>query len=537
MIHRFKNNIKEEEIPSLFTYPFCYTPDNLTVYAAQQVITTIKTSPTLQSHLSEGKMFGVLTVKDKEGTLGFLAAFSGQLGGRNTFEYFVPPIYDYLDPNGIFKREEIEISSLNKEIESLLKSKELSSLQDELHELKISTTNTLYQAKQMYKKNKETRATLRQSELTSDQLEALIRESQHEKAEIKRLEKNQNILIQAKQSAIDTILSKIETLKEQRRERSSKLQYWLFEQFKILNAKGECQTLNDIFSNALDKLPPAGAGECAAPKLLQYAYLNELTPISMGEFWWGPSPKNEVRHQGYFYPSCRSKCEPILNFMLQGLNVQSNPLLNNNDLSLEVIYEDKWIIVVNKPSGLLSIPGKESSDSVQTRLQCQNNSDTYPIVAHRLDMSTSGLLILAKDKTTLSALQRQFESRTIKKRYIAILDGIPKQREGTISLPLCLNIDNSPEQIVNHQFGKEAITHYKVIETMGNTSRVEFYPITGRTHQLRVHASHCDGLDCPIKGDSIYGKTDKRLMLHSEMIEFTHPATGNKIRLEKNADF
>lgn len=537
MIHRFKNKINETEIPSLFTYPYCYSPHILTQKAASEVIDYIQTTASIQKALTEGKMFGVLVVKDNNNSLGYIAAFSGQLGGNDTHNFFVPPIFDYLAPNGYFKKEEKAISDINKQIDSLLNSQEFISARESLSEFTKVALQLISDAKKKYAINKSKRALLRQNQLSSQDEATLIKQSQFEKAEIKRLEKRLNDSIVAQQSKIDDMLSVVESLKSERKRRSADLQYWLFEQFVVYNSKNVSMTLNQIFKHALDKYPPAGAGECAAPKMLQFAYLNNLKPICMGEFWWGPSPENEVRHQGFFYPSCHNKCEPILNFMLQGLNVEPNPLLFDKKLSLNVIYEDDSIIVVNKPCGLLSIPGKDCSDSVQSRLQSLCNTDGFPVVAHRLDMSTSGILVAAKNLKTLSDLQHQFESRTVKKRYIAILDGIPKEKEGFISLPLCLNVNNSPEQIVNQTYGKEAITRYKVVESIENRTRIEFYPLTGRTHQLRVHASHKNGLNCPIVGDSLYGKMAERLMLHSEMIEFKHPATGKIVHFEVVADF
>jgi tRNA pseudouridine32 synthase/23S rRNA pseudouridine746 synthase len=492
---------------------------------------------TLQPYLNEGKMFGVLVVRCSDGSLGFLAAFSGQLGGRQTHGYFVPPIFDYLAPDGYFKQEETAISKLNNRIDELLCSQELVCAKSALLQAQTDAHDVISTAKKNLQAAKKARALRRQSGLSADEESVLIRESQFEKAEFKRLERRLNSVIAERQAAVNVILADVEKVKSERKRRSADLQFWLFEQFRVLNARGESMTLNEIFRLRHDKIPPAGAGECAAPKLLQYAYLNGLTPVSMCEFWWGPSPENEVRHQGFFYPSCRSKCEPILNFMLQGVDVEPNPLTADKQLSLNILYEDDYIIVVNKSIGMLSVPGKESYDSVQSILQSLSDSDGFPVAAHRLDMSTSGLLVMAKDKRSLANLHRQFESKSVKKRYVAILDGVPTQSEGIVSLPLCLNVDNPPEQIVSQNYGKEAITHYKVVSSSADSARVEFYPITGRTHQLRVHAAHRDGLNCPIKGDSLYGKSGSRLFLHSEMIEFSHPATGEIVRFECKAEF
>ena len=316
----------------------------------------------------------------------------------------------------------------------------------------------------------------------------------------------------------------------------------------MLNARGEVKDLYTIFEQTVQKVPPAGAGECALPKLLQYAYLHQLKPLAMAEFWWGDSPKNEIRHHGYYYPSCKGKCEPILQHMLQGLEVDENPLLNpvHEEEELEIVFEDEWLLVVNKPAGMLSVPGKaEDRDSVYHRLKKKYPEATGPMIVHRLDMATSGLLLVAKTKEVHQDLQAQFANRSIKKRYVAVLDGIVlSERTGRIELPLCLNPLDRPRQIVNKEYGKEAITEYRIISESGSTfnesrkhTRIIFYPLTGRTHQLRVHAAHPEGLGCPILGDELYGKKADRLYLHAEYIEFRHPIYGDILRIQKEADF
>ena len=326
-----------------------------------------------------------------------------------------------------------------------------------------------------------------------------------------------------------------------------------------------------MFELTVQKVPPAGAVECALPKLLQYAYLHQLKPLAMAEFWWGDSPKNEIRHHGYYYPSCKGKCEPILQHMLQGLEVDENPLLNpvHEEEELEIVFEDEWLLVVNKPAGMLSVPGKaEDRDSVYHRLKKKYPEATGPMIVHRLDMATSGLLLVAKTKEVHQDLQAQFANRSIKKRYVAVLDGIvlPERtgNTGRIELPLCLNPLDRPRQMVSSEHGKEAITEYQIISeseritsasenTFNESNRIDesersinesrkytriiFYPLTGRTHQLRVHAAHPEGLGCPILGDELYGKKADRLYLHAEYIEFRHPIYGDILCIQKEADF
>lgn len=291
----------------------------------------------------------------------------------------------------------------------------------------------------------------------------------------------------------------------------------------------------------------------------------------MAEFWWGDSPKNEIRHHGYYYPSCKGKCEPILQHMLQGLEVDENPLLNpvHEEEELEIVFEDEWLLVVNKPAGMLSVPGKaEDRDSVYHRLKKKYPEATGPMIVHRLDMATSGLLLVAKTKEVHQDLQAQFANRSIKKRYVAVLDGIvlPERtgNTGRIELPLCLNPLDRPRQMVSSEHGKEAITEYQIISeseritsasenTFNESNRIDesersinesrkytriiFYPLTGRTHQLRVHAAHPEGLGCPILGDELYGKKADRLYLHAEYIEFRHPIYGDILCIQKEADF
>ena len=608
MIHFFKKPVSHLALPEKFTYPFHYTPHPLCVLAAEEVKEYIASRKEWQEELASGKMFGVLIVQtdngitnNEENQIGYLAAFSGNLDGKNLHPYFVPPVYDLLQPEGFFKIEEEQISAINIRIRELENS---GSYLDSKEKWKIETEQAkavLNQAKAELKMAKEAREIRRQSspELSGEEQASLIRESQYQKAEYKRLEKKWKKRLEELETEVRHFDIEIERLKTERKERSAALQRKLFEQFRMLNAQGEVKDLYTIFEQTVQKVPPAGAGECALPKLLQYAYLHQLRPLAMAEFWWGDSPKNEIRHHGYYYPSCKGKCEPILQHMLQGLEVDENPLLNpvHEEEELEIVFEDEWLLVVNKPAGMLSVPGKvENRDSVYHRLKKKYPEATGPIIVHRLDMATSGLLLVAKTKEVHQDLQAQFANRSIKKRYVAVLDGtiikteketkpiaekailIAKEtvstkktakaertgRTGRIELPLCLNPLDRPRQMVSRKHGKEAITEYQIIsESEKNTSesentfnesnridesersinesrkytRIIFYPLTGRTHQLRVHAAHPEGLGCPILGDELYGKKADRLYLHAEYIEFRHPIYGDILCIQKEADF
>ena len=562
MIHFFKKPVSHLALPEKFTYPFHYTPHPLCVLAAEEVKKYIASRKEWQEELASGKMFGVLIVQtdngitnneenpNEENQIGYLAAFSGNLAGKNLHPYFVPPVYDLLQPEGFFKIEEEQISAINIRIRELENS---SSYLDSKEKWKIETEQAnavLNQAKAELKMAKKAREIRRQSspEISEEEQASLIRESQYQKAEYKRLEKEWKKRLEELETEVRYFDIEIERLKTERKERSAALQRKLFEQFRLLNAQGEVKDLYTIFEQTVQKVPPAGAGECTLPKLLQYAYLHQLKPLAMAELWWGDSPKNEIRHHGYYYPSCKGKCEPILQHMMQGLEVDENPLLNpvHEDKELEIVFEDEWLLVVNKPAGMLSVPGKaEDRDSVYHRLKKKYPEATGPMIVHRLDMATSGLLLVAKTKEVHQDLQAQFANRSIKKRYVAVLDGIVlSERKGRIELPLCLNPLDRPRQIVNKEYGKEAITEYRIISESGSTfnesrkhTRIIFYPLTGRTHQLRVHAAHPEGLGCPILGDELYGKKADRLYLHAEYIEFRHPIYGDILRIQKEADF
>ena len=608
MIHFFKKPVSHLALPEKFTYPFHYTPHPLCVLAAEEVKEYIASRKEWQEELASGKMFGVLIVQtdngitnNEENQIGYLAAFSGNLDGKNLHPYFVPPVYDLLQPEGFFKIEEEQISAINIRIRELENS---GSYLDSKEKWKIETEQAkavLNQAKAELKMAKEAREIRRQSspELSGEEQASLIRESQYQTAEYKRLEKKWKKRLEELETEVRHFDIEIERLKTERKERSAALQRKLFEQFRMLNAQGEVKDLYTIFEQTVQKVPPAGAGECALPKLLQYAYLHQLKPLAMAEFWWGDSPKNEIRHHGYYYPSCKGKCEPILQHMLQGLEVDENPLLNpiHEEEELEIVFEDEWLLVINKPAGMLSVPGKaEDRDSVYHRLKKKYPEATGPMIVHRLDMATSGLLLVAKTKEVHRDLQAQFANRSIKKRYVAVLDGVIIKTEketkpiaekailiaketvstkktakaertgntGRIELPLCLNPLDRPRQMVSSEHGKEAITEYQIISeseritsesenTFNESNRIDesersinesrkytrivFYPLTGRTHQLRVHAAHPEGLGCPILGDELYGKKADRLYLHAEYIEFRHPIYGNILCIQKEADF
>lgn len=507
--------------------------------AAEEVKVYLQSRPEWRDELQKGKMLGVLIVRTPEQRIGYLAAFSGNLAGSNHHSFFAPPVYDMLQPDGFFRLEEATISAINQHIKEMEQASDYRQAQEELQKVKKDAENVITQAKQALKDAKKERDERRKNGLSPEEEALLIKESQFLKASFKRKEKELQLLIDEKQQVVTSLEDAISRLKQERKKRSAALQEKLFNQFRMLNAKGERKELCELFKDTPQGFPPSGAGECALPKLLQYAYLTGLAPLAMGEFWWGMSPKDEIRHHGHFYPSCKGKCEPILRHMLQGLQVERNPLEENihQYTPLDIVYEDDYLLVVNKPAGMLAVPGKNDLDSISQRLHHMYPQATGPIIVHRLDMATSGLLLAAKTKEVHQQLQKLFEKRKVKKRYTALLEGEQIPAHGTISLPLCLNPLDRPRQMVDWEHGKEAVTLYETQGYESGRTRVHFYPITGRTHQLRVHAAHPQGLNHPIVGDELYGRKSDRLYLHAAELEFIHPVTLQLIHIVKEADF
>ena len=543
MLHRFSDDISSVEIPGRFNNPFHYRPHPLCVAAVEEVRRSLNADDTLRAEVAKGKMFGVLVVRDEKGEIGYLAAFSGLLAGRNEHPFFVPAVYDMLSPDGYFKREELEISNINEEIRALLSSDgyiaakaaydesvercagEIEAMRKSMHDCKL-----LRDAKRCA------------GQLSPEESAALIAESQYQKAELKRLQKGCKEKIAECAAALNIFTEKLNAFKEERRRRSAALQEWLFKEFAVLNANGERRNLFDIFLEYRGIIPPAGAGECAAPKLLQYAYLNNLRPLAMAEFWLGESPVGEVRRDGCYYGSCKGKCEPILDFMLRGLNVENalSDIAAADDTKLDILFEDDRYIVVNKPFGMLSVPGKVGGLSLQ-ELLCRRYNNENIKVAHRLDMATSGLLVAAKDGDGYKRIQALFAERKVNKIYYALLDGVPSVADGEISLPLLADYMNRPRQMVDFESGSSAVTQYRILSTRPYKGRecalAELQPHTGRTHQLRVHCSHRLGLDTPIVGDELYGKADERLFLHASHLSFVHPYTGENLSFDSPAEF
>lgn len=534
IIHPLNTTI---EPPRRFTFPFCYEPHALCVAAADAVREYISTSG-LKQYADEGKMFGVLVV-ERAGRLYYLAAYSGLLAGRCDLPFFVPPVYDAQHPDGVFKTREAEISEINRCIDELENDpKRLRSIEQISRHEEITAADT-EAFKQKMRQAKAERDAIRASagdKLTPEQHEKLIQESQYMKAELKRIKKRNEIIKLEKSLLLSDIDNKIAALRQKRKQMSDDLQAWLFAQFDMLNARGERRNLIDIFKSFNGRMPPAGAGECCAPKMLQYAYANGLRPVCMAEFWWGASPKSEVCHHGRYYPSCRGKCLPILTHMLQGLDVDDDPQALDGGAQLDILYEDGHIAVVCKPAGMLSVPGKSARPSVLSIMRERCPDATGPMIVHRLDMATSGLMVVAKTEEAYHNLQKQFLSRTVTKIYEALVDG-KLTGHGLVSLPLRPDPLNRPMQVVDREDGKTAHTLWNAVAEHGDKTFLLLLPVTGRTHQLRVHCAHRDGLNAPITGDELYGHKADRLYLHARRIRFIHPATGEEMIFERKADF
>ena len=538
-IHKFHCDVSAIELPSSFTYPMHYTPHELSKLAAREVMDYALNQEQWRDELMAGKMLGVLVVKDHDGSLGYLAAYSGNLAHTGEHPYFVPHIYNLLEPQGLFRTGEAKITEINHRIKALEDSPEIKKIEGLLSDTLAKHKNEELQMRQAMETAKAERDKLRSnSDISAEQEAALIKESQFMKAEMRRLKKRHTIELDNITQRLNNLQASINELKTKRKVMSEDLQQQLFRLFVVHNAQGESLNIATIFKRRLHRLPPGGTGDCCAPKLLQYAFLHDLTPVCMAEFWVGQSPQGEVRHHGHFYPACRSKCLPLMEFMLQGLNVEDNPLIaTHNDDEVKIIYEDDFLLVVDKPSGMLTVPGKdEEAISLLEIVKNMLPKGESALEVHRLDQATSGLVVIAKTKEIQSALRQQFEQRTVSKTYLALLDGSPTEQGGIIDLPLRPNPDDRPRQIVDHKNGKQAITRYRVLENHGDRALVEFTPLTGRTHQLRVHASHPQGLNCPIVGDMLYGTAATRLYLQAQSLSFVHPKTGEMMHFSSPND-
>ena len=559
LVHRFDAGESDMPLPERFNNPFRYTPSTVTAEAAKAVLGHISSSDRLMQAFSEGKMLGVLVIRDSAGGIGFLAGFSGLAGGRSMLPYFVPPVLDLTDPSGYFRQEEARINGIGTSIKEAEENPEFRAAIRNAEAVKAGCEEKIRQWKKRMTESKARRDAMRFSGADKTTLASLIKESQFEKAQLKRISAECKAAMEDAASICRKFSDRIAALKRMRQEKSEELQEWISRNMVVENALGEKKSVWEIFSGE-GLVPPGGTGECAAPKLLHYAYTHRLEPVAMGEFWYGKSLGNEVRQHGRFYPSCKGKCGPLLGFMLQGLDVETeypepfSGTVNRSDAVPAIIYEDSDIIAVDKPSGMLSAPGKTGEKSLPELLSEKLGISLFGV--HRLDMDTSGVIVFAKNPGAQKNLQRQFETGEVRKEYTALLDtagnGTPDAAVGlsetwksaaagygTISLPLAPDYHDRPRQKVDFKHGKKAVTEYNITGTGEGWAKVLFRPLTGRTHQLRVHAAHPLGLGSPIKGDRLYGSADSacRLCLHASRIKFRHPVTVLPVELASNPEF
>lgn len=550
------------DFPERMNNPLDYQPHPLCIAVCKELQTYLSEREDWREEIDKGKMFGVLIVENAQPAsgapeIGYLAAYSGQIGGRSDWDDFVPAVFDYLQPDGYFKTHEAEISGINQSIRKLEANTHMKEAKGLILQLQEERKHTIAAYQEKIKKAKAKRDARREAGNLNPEEEAeMVKESQFMKAELRRLKKSLSEKTSL-ETEYEAYQADILSLKQLRKTLSDALQQWLFSQFRMQNHEGESKDLLEIFRDAalrdypqatiatsriaaLKMVPPAGSGECCEPKLLQYAYSLGYKPLQMAMFWWGESPKEEIRHHLHFYPACNGKCKPILQWMLPASTFEPAAV----DLSLynkvETLYEDREIAVIHKPEGLLSVPGKDAAQpSVYALMRSKYPEATGPLIVHRLDMSTSGVMMIAKTEFAYHRLQKAFLNHQIQKKYVAIISGKVIPEKEIISLPLMPDYLDRPRQIVDHEQGKEAITEYEVLEPVDDSHlRIALYPKTGRTHQLRVHCAHQEGLKAPILGDPLYGNEKAaRLHLHAEEITFEHPLTGKKMTITRKADF
>ena len=559
------------DIPERMNNPLDYQPHPLCIAVCKELQAYLAEREDWKEEIDKGKMFGVLIVENAQpepgaSEIGYLAAYSGQIGGRSDWDDFVPAVFDYLQPDGKFKTHETEISDINQRIKQLEGNEHIKEAKSLILQLQEERKQTIAAYQEKMKEAKAKRDARRKTgNLTPEEEAEMVKESQFMKAELRRLKKSLSEKTTL-ETDYEVFQADILRLKQMRKTLSDALQQWLFSQFLMLNHEGESKDLLEIFRDAalrdypqatlatsriaaLKMVPPAGSGECCEPKLLQYAYLHGYRPLQMAMFWWGESPKEEIRHHLQFYPACNGKCKPILHWMLPD-RVFDSKIAEKQ--ALETLYDDDQLAVIYKPSGLLSVPGKDlSQPSVYSIMRKKYPAASSPLIVHRLDMATSGLMIIAKTDFAYHRLQNEFLHHRVQKKYIAIIgckdqeacdkiwDSSIASGKQKISLPLMPDYLDRPRQIVNHAQGKEAITEYEVLDRIDATHlRLALYPKTGRTHQLRVHCAHHEGLNAPILGDPLYGNEKaSRLHLHAEEITFEHPLTGKEINIKREADF
>lgn len=543
LFQQFFCDVSDISLPEKFTFPFFYQPHPIAIAASDQLQQWLRDNgDVLHDFSSDGKMFGVLVVRKESGELGFLTAYSGQTltptvqESKVLAKCFCPMI-----SLGGDAKSDTEQQAIN-DINHVITRKEGNPLIGELAE-KIIVNERLFneQLTTLQMQMALNRKDRKEQRKSADELlvKELAQQSINDKNKLRDLKFSSQQALSSLRHQYSAIVDEINVLKEMRKQRSNDLQQYLFAKYQLLNAAGKTRDMNELFATTAQRLPPSGAGDCAAPKLLQAAYQMNLHPVAMSEFWWGAAPASQVRQHKQVYPACIGKCQPILNYMLQGLDVDDDPLqvLGTKSQPLEIVHQEPSFLVINKPSGLLSVPGRHVQDSVKTRIRRMFPEARGGLIVHRLDMATSGLMLIALNERAQKNFQHQFINRLVRKQYVAIIDGVISEKTGVIALPLCNDFDDRPRQKVCYNDGKAAHTKWQVVNELGGRTRLHLWPITGRTHQLRVHCAHHLGLSTPIVGDDLYGKSDERLMLHAQRIEFSHPITKQLMIFDVAAPF
>ena len=535
------------DCPAVFASPFDPSaPHPVAQRAAQLLQASLQCDAALHATLAQpggGKMVGVLVVADRNGRVGFLCGFSGMLDGAWHREGFVPPLFDAAARDAMWPAGQAALRAIEVRWRELSSGAVVNHVREQLSAIDTTRAAASEALRTRHVHNRASRKAVREASACSPQtLHALEQQSRADTAERRSFDATIDPARDQLARQLRALDDERLALQTQRADESRGLMQQVHDTYAIVNARGERRRLRELFAPGE---PPAGAGDCAGPKLFGYAFAHELRPLAMAEFWWGASPATGDRHHGRYYPSCRGKCGPIVPFMLEGLASEAAPVFGiATGIAADeprAVFEDEWLVIVDKPVGLLSVPGRSGAlrDCAQTRLAARYPGATGPMVVHRLDLDTSGLLLIAKDAATHTALQRLFARREIDKRYIAWLDGVVTLDSGTIELPLRVDIDDRPRQIVDAEHGKSALTQWRVVERTATRTKVELIPRTGRTHQLRVHASHPAGLGAAIVGDRLYGtaSADQRLLLHAESIAFIHPQTGKRLDVSRVAPF
>ncbi|MDO6462120.1 RluA family pseudouridine synthase [Granulosicoccaceae sp. 1_MG-2023] len=528
MLQRFADLSAVPAAPAVFPSPFSNSPHPLARHAAQLLMQQ------LQGRLPEadvcGRMAAVLVVRDGAGQLGWLAGLSGEIPAGA--DGFVPPIDDSDARQASEVAAAEDIAVIDAQISAERESAAYRGLLQQIARLETLLEADLQRLQTARERNRIARKAARAQALAEGDKAAeaaLNRASRAEREAIRQCRREGQAQLAAPQAALADCERRLEALQTARRRRLALRDRQCFDHYRLRDFRGGQPSLRALYRPSQ---PLPGSGDCAEPRLLHYAATRRWQPLAMASFWWGASPAAEVRHHGRFYPACRGRCGPLLPAQLSGVETEPMPRMALYFDASEpvVIYEDETIVVADKPSGMLSVPGKRTSDSVVTRLQARYGSGTEIMAVHRLDMSTSGVMLLAKSLGAFVHLQKQFSARQVSKRYEAILDGTLRQAQGEISLPLRTDFADRPRQVVCDQHGKAALTRWQRLALENGRSRVAFFPHTGRTHQLRLHAAHPRGLGLPILGDELYGlNTDLRLHLHACELRIRHPQDGRAL--------